>query len=150
MEFISRDSHWTPPLCGPFNKPSLHVSSRSPGGSNFHFLLAREDARLPDWLTQHKHTISVFILAAPLSLELNNALKDLLSFLLGSVISGDWVKKKKKKKKKILWGKASFSVPLLLIFSLSVLLIYGEQQWESVSCSCDSTNICCKSCLTVD
>lgn len=46
------------------------------------------DAGLPDWPTQSKHTIILFTLGAPLSLKLNNALKDLRSLLLGSVISG--------------------------------------------------------------
>lgn len=43
---------------------------------------------LPDQPTHYEHTIIVFIREAPLSLKLNNEVKDLFSFLLGSVISG--------------------------------------------------------------
>lgn len=77
--------------------PAICVLARSARGSVFHFLLASKDLGLPDWPTLYKHTTIVFILETPPSLVLNNACKDLLFFLLGTLISGQWVNGKKKK-----------------------------------------------------
>lgn len=104
-------SHWRPPssksvLCIPAQMLEEIISIS---------FWPAVDARLPDWPTQYNYTVILFTLAAPLSLKLNNALKDLLSFLLGSVISGLRVNEKRDA-----WRQGPVSVSLLMVFQSRV------------------------------
>lgn len=122
-------------LCGSFSRLSLCVSARVLEEIISISFWPAVDAGLPDWPTQYKYTMTVFILEAPLSLKLNKALKD--PFPLGSRISGLRVNEKRDA-----YRQGPFPVSFLMIFSLGwVLPFYQERQWESVPCRCDSTNI---------
>lgn len=68
-----------PPLCGSFGKPNHRVPTQVLEEVISISFWPALDTGLSDWLTQYKHTITVFILEAPLSLKFNKAVKDLLS-----------------------------------------------------------------------
>lgn len=72
-------------LCGSFSKCSVRFLSAVLKEVISISLWPAVEAGLPDWLTQYKQVV---ILQVPLSLKLNNALKDFFSFFWSSVISG--------------------------------------------------------------